>query len=86
MYYTSIGMVNRLHEGKCSVVIGSQLLIYCSVIRIEQELECAWRMEGVKIIVGVSSGIMHIRKKTVERCEVEYEVAEEVIPMVSSYI
>ena len=42
-----------------------------------------WR---VKINVGVSSGIMHIRKKTVERCEVEYVVAEEVIPMVSSYI
>ena len=29
---------------------------------------------------------MHIRKKTVERCEVECVVAEEVIPMVSSYI
>ena len=42
-----------------------------------------WR---VKINVGVSSSIMHIRKKTVERCEVEYVVAEEVIPMVSSYI
>ena len=37
----------------------------------------------MKINVGVSSGIMHIRKKTVERCEVEYEVAEEVIPMAS---
>ena len=53
MYYTSIGMVNRLHEGKCSVVIGSQLLIYCSVIRIEQELECAWRMEGEDHCGGV---------------------------------
>ena len=42
-----------------------------------------WR---VKINVGVSSAIMHIRKKTVERYKVEYEVAEEVIPMVSSYI
>ena len=42
-----------------------------------------WR---VKINVGVSSGIMHIRKKTVERCEVEYVVVEDVIPMVSSYI
>ena len=39
---------------------------------------------GVKINVG-KSGIMHMRKKTVERCEVEYEVDGEVIPMVSSY-
>ena len=31
------------------------------------------------------SGIMHMRKKTVERCEVEYEVDGGVIPMVSSY-
>ena len=28
------------------------------------------------------SGIMHLRKKMVERCEVEYEVDGEVIPMV----
>ena len=40
----------------------------------------------MKINVGVSSGIMHIRKKTVERFEVEYEVAEEVMSMLSSYI
>ena len=31
------------------------------------------------------SGIMHMRKKMVERCEVEYKVDGEVIPMVSSY-
>ena len=39
---------------------------------------------GVKINVG-KPGIMHMRKKMVERCEVEYEVDGEVIPMVSSY-
>ena len=31
------------------------------------------------------SGIMHMRKKMVERCEVEYKVNGDVIPMVSSY-
>ena len=31
------------------------------------------------------SGIMHIRKKKAERCEVVYEVEGEEIPMVSSY-
>ena len=40
---------------------------------------------GVKINVG-KSGIMHMRKKMVERCEVEYKVDGEVIPMVSSHI
>ena len=39
---------------------------------------------GVKINVG-KLGIKHMRKKAVERCEVEYEVDGEVIPMVSSY-
>ena len=39
---------------------------------------------GVKINLG-KSGIMHRRKKAVERCEVEYQVDREVIPMVSSY-
>ena len=39
---------------------------------------------GVTINVG-KSGIMHLRKKMVERCEVEYEVDGKVIPMVSSY-
>ena len=38
----------------------------------------------VKINVG-KSGIMHMRKKMVERCEVEYKVDGAVIPMVSSY-
>ena len=35
---------------------------------------------------GCHQAKCNIGKKTVERCEVEYEVAEEVIPMVSSYI
>ena len=39
---------------------------------------------GVKINVG-KSGIMHMRKKMVERCEVEYKVDGEMIPMLSSY-
>ena len=39
---------------------------------------------GVKINVG-KSGIMHMRKKMVERCEVEYKVDGDVVPMVSSY-
>ena len=38
---------------------------------------------GVKINVGLS-GIMHMRKKMVKRCEVEYKVDGAVIPMVSS--
>ena len=39
---------------------------------------------GVKINVG-KSGIMYMRKKAMERCEMEYLVDGEVIPMVSSY-
>ena len=39
---------------------------------------------GVKINVG-ESGIMHMRKKMVERCEVEYKVDGEVSPMVSRH-
>ena len=39
---------------------------------------------GVKVKVG-KSGIIHMRKKMVERCEVEYKVDGEVIPMVFSY-
>ena len=35
---------------------------------------------GGKINVG-KSGIMHMRKKTVERCEMEYNVDGEVIPI-----
>ena len=38
---------------------------------------------GVKINVG-KLGIMHMRKKAVERCEMECLVHREVIPMVSS--
>ena len=41
-------------------------------------------LSGVKINVG-KSGTMYMRKKMVERCEVEYKVDGEVIPMVSSY-
>ena len=39
---------------------------------------------GVKINLG-KLGIMHMRKKVAERCEMEYLVDGEVIPMVSSY-
>ena len=35
---------------------------------------------------GCQQAKCNIRKKTIERCEVEYMVAEEVIPMVSSYV
>ena len=38
----------------------------------------------MKINVG-KLGIMHMRKKVVERCEMEYLVDGEVIPMASSY-
>ena len=48
-------------------------------------VKCTWCEEwGVKINVG-KSGIMHMRKKAMERCEMEYLVDGEVIPMVSSY-
>ena len=39
---------------------------------------------GVKINVA-KSGVMHIRNKKAERCEMAYEVDGEAIPMVSSY-
>ena len=39
---------------------------------------------GVKINVG-KSGIMRMKKKMVERCEVEYKGDRAVVPMVSSY-
>ena len=39
---------------------------------------------GVRINLG-KSGIMHMRKKMVERCEVEYKMDGAVIPMVFSY-
>ena len=38
----------------------------------------------MKINVG-KSGIMYMRKKAVERCEMEYEADREVIPIVSSH-
>ena len=40
---------------------------------------------GVKINVA-KSGVMHIRNKKTERCEMAYEVDGEAIPMISSYI
>ena len=43
-----------------------------------------WCEGGVMINVE-KSGIMHMRKKTVGRCEVAYDVDGEVIPMVSRY-
>ena len=49
------------------------------------DISVNWCKEwGVMINVG-KSGIMHTKKKMVERCEVEYKVDGEVILMVSGY-
>ena len=92
------GVVTRLHEGKCGVPCGSDMVLGLlfaddtSLIASDREglkrsldVLIKWCEEwGVKINVG-KSGIMHMRKKVVERCEMEYLVDREVIPMVSSY-
>ena len=92
------GVVARLHAGNCGVQCGGDKLpglLFADdtslVAQDEGDLKKSldilvhWCQEwGVKINVG-KSGIMHMRKKVVERCEVEYKVDGEVIPMVSSY-
>ena len=92
------GVMAKLHEGKCSVPCGSNMVLGLlfaddtSLIVSHREglkrslnILVKWCEEwGVKINVGKSS-IMHMRKKAVERCEMEYQVDGEVIPMVSSY-
>ena len=92
------GVVTRLHEGNFGVPCGSDMvpgLLFaddtCLIASDREGLKWSldvlvkWCEEwGVKINVG-KSGIMHMRKKAVERCEVEYQVDGEVIPMVSSY-
>ena len=90
--------VKRLKEERCGVECGDEIvpgllfaddtcLIASDGPGIERSLEVLveWCKEwGVKINVA-KSGIMHIRKKKVERSEVVYEVDGEAISMVSSY-
>ena len=91
------GVVTRLHNGKCGVQCGGDMIpgllftddttLVASDEGLEKSLDVLvkWCEEwGVKINVG-KSGIMHMRKKMVERCEVEYKVNGDVIPMVSIY-
>ena len=87
----------RLHEGKCGLPCGSDMVLGflfaddTSLIASDREglkrsLDplVKWCEEwGMKINVG-KLGIMHMRKKAGERCEMEYQVNGEVIPMVSS--
>ena len=94
----SNGVVTRLHDGKCGVQCGGDMvpgLLFAdntSLVAYNKEglkksldVLVKWCEEwGVKINVG-KSGIMHMRKKMVERCEVEYMLDGEVIPMVFSY-
>ena len=92
------GVVARMHDEKCGVQCGGDMipgllfadetsLVASDKEGLEKSLDVLvkWCEEwGVKINVG-KSGIMHMRKKMVERCEVEYTVNGDVIPMVSSY-
>ena len=87
-----------MHDEKCGVQCGGDMipgllfaddtsLVASDKEGLEKSLDVLvkWCEEwGVKINVG-KSGTMHMRKKMVERCEVEYKVNGDVIPMVSSY-
>ena len=87
-----------MHDEKCGVQCGGDMipgllfadetsLVASDKEGLEKSLDVLvkWCEEwGVKINVG-KSGIMHMRKKMVERCEVEYKVNGDVIPMVSTY-
>ena len=91
------GVVTKLHDGKCGVQCGGDMvpgllfaddtsLVATDKEGLEKSLDvlAKWCEEwGVKINVG-KSGIMHTRK-IVERCDVEYKVDGDAIPMVSSY-
>ena len=92
------GVVTRLHDGKCGVQCGGGMvpgllsaddtsLVASDKEGLNNSLDVLvkWCEEwGGKINVG-NSGIVHMRQKMAERCEVEYKVDGEVIPMVSSY-
>ena len=91
-------MVTRLHDGKCGVqccgdmvqsllFTDDTLLVASDKEELEKSLDVLvkWCEEwGVKVNVG-KSGIMQMRKKMVERCEMEYKGDKAVVPMVSSY-
>ena len=92
------GVVTRMHDEKCGVQCGGDMvpgllfaddtsLVASDKEGLEKSLDdlVKWCEKwGVKINVG-KSGIMHMRKKMVERCDVEYKVDGDAIPMVSSY-
>ena len=92
------GVVKRLKEEKCGVECGGETvpgllfaddacLVASDACGIKKSLDVLveWCREwGVEINVA-KSGIMHIRNKKTERCDVAYEVNGEAIPMVSSY-
>ena len=88
VFYTvhQYGVVTRLHEGKCGVQCGGDMvpgLLFANDMSLVasaqvKSLDILVKWCGAKINVS-KLGIMHMRKKTVERCEVEYEIDGEVI-------
>ena len=92
------GAVKKLKEERCGVECGGETipgllfaddtcLMASDAAGLIKSLDVlvGWCKEwGVKINVA-KSGVMHIRNKKAERCEMAYEVDGEAIPMVSSY-
>ena len=90
--------MKKLKEEKCGVECGGKAipgllfaddtcLVASDALGLKKSLDVLveWCNEwGVKINVA-KSGIMHIRKKKAERCNVTYKLDGETIPMVSSY-
>ena len=83
------GVVTRLHDKKCGVRCGGNMVpglhdsswIASDKEELKKSLDVLvqWCEEwGVNVD---NSGIMHMRKKMVVRCEVEHKVDGEVIPM-----
>ena len=92
------GAVKKLKEEKCGVECGGETipdllfaddtcLVALDALGLKKSLDVLveWCNEwGVKINVA-KSGIMHIRKKKADRCNVTYKLDGETIPLVSSY-
>ena len=93
------GAVKKLKEERCGVECGGEtipgllfaddtcLMVSDSAgLRKSLDMLVEWCKEwGVKINVA-KSGVMHIRNKKAERCEMAYEVDGEAIPIVSSLL
>ena len=94
------GAINkRLKEQKCGVKFGGETipgmlfadntcLVASVTLGLEKSLDVLleWCKEwGVKMNMA-KSGIMHIRRKKAERCNVTYKLDEETIPMHGLFI